>query len=42
MLDQKKIIKNVPENSHVDFGKIIPTFGRTQYFLGDVVLTCQT
>jgi hypothetical protein len=33
--------KGIPEKSQLDFGEIIPTFGRTQYFLGDVVLTCQ-
>lgn len=33
--------KDVPVNSQVDFGEITPTFGRTQYFLGDVVFTCQ-
>jgi hypothetical protein len=26
-------------NSAVDFGARTPTFGRTEYFLGDVVLT---
>ena len=33
--------KDIPVNSQVDFGEITPTFGRTQYFLGDVVFTCQ-
>ena len=31
----------IPINSQVDFGMRTPTFGRTEYFLGDVVLTCQ-
>lgn len=30
-----------PVNSQKDFGIITPTLGRTQYFFGDVVLTCQ-
>lgn len=33
--------KDVPVKSHVDFGSIMPVFGRTQYFFGEVVLTCQ-
>lgn len=28
-------------NSQVDFGARTPTFGLTEYFLGDVVLTCK-
>ena len=31
----------IPVNSEVVFGEIMPTFGRTQYFLGDVVFTCE-
>lgn len=31
----------IPENSQDEFGATTPTFGRTQYFFGDVVLTCQ-
>lgn len=31
----------IPVKSKVELGMTIPTFGRTQYFLGDVVLTCQ-
>ena len=31
----------IPVKSEVVFGEIMPTFGRTQYFLGDVVFTCE-
>lgn len=37
----KKVGHTIPENSQDEFGATTPTFGRTQYFLGDVVLTCQ-
>jgi hypothetical protein len=29
----------VTVKSHVDLGRMTPVFGRTQYLLGDVVLT---
>lgn len=29
----------IPVKSHVDLGRMTPVFGRTQYLLGDVVLT---
>lgn len=32
----------VPITSHVDCGMTTPVFGRTQYFLGLVVFTCET
>lgn len=31
----------IPANSEVASGPMMPMLGRTQYFLGDVVLTCQ-
>ena len=33
--------EDIPINSQVALGKRTPTFGRTEYFLGDVVLTCR-
>ena len=30
-----------PVKSHVSLGLIMPVLGRTQYFLGDVVFTCE-
>lgn len=36
----KKETNNIPVKSYVDLGLIIPTLGLTQYFFGDVVLTC--
>lgn len=32
---------NVPVKSHVEFGLRTPVLGLTQYFFGEVVLTCQ-
>lgn len=31
----------IPVKSHVSLGLMMPVLGRTQYFLGDVVFTCE-
>jgi hypothetical protein len=36
---QTKDEEYIPMNSPVAFGARTPTFGRTEYFLGEVVLT---